>query len=206
MKTAYIGFMTDVHSNWRTFCPPLFAPSNYKDPLKIQEWMDRATERQTKEAKDKPLTGRISEFYLLESPRPDHVGLPPVIDKGAMNWPNQTALEIVSLYDRIFVLNAGVFAVLARMEHLDVHGQISQDFNWIITSRLSHVPLIYSSPQTAPRLFDPIDLLVSSTAEENCNPEAVMHRLTGQTLAIAQGRTANERALTAFEVAKRLGA
>jgi hypothetical protein len=199
MKTAYVGFMTNVQQNWRSFCPAPVPPANYKDPVKIQEWMDRTTEKQVKEAEDKPLTGRISEFCLLERHGEE------VVDKGNMSWPDTSALEIISLYDRIFVLNVGIFSVLARMEHLDMRGTISPEYNWIITSRLTHVPLIFNTPQSAPRLFDPIDLLVSSTAEENRNSELVMIRLTGRPDDSHKGRTAAERAKLALMVAQKLG-
>lgn len=150
MKTAYVGFLTDVHPSWRDFCFPPIPPANYKDPVKIQEWIDRYTEKQEDEAKNKPLTGKIKDFHLFE--KRDALK----VDKGAITWPDQTVLEIISLYDRIFVLDVGIFSVLARMEHLDMYGRISSDYNWIITSRMSHFPMLFENPQVAPRLFDPI--------------------------------------------------
>lgn len=224
LKVAYVGFMTDVHPDWRAFCPPPVPPANYKDLDKIQAWTDKATEKQTSEAKDKPLTGKISEFYLFERPyfnaSDDDDERDTLIDRGSMDWPNCTALEILSDYDRIFVLNAGVFAVLARMEHVDARGQLSNDNNWIVTSRLTHFSLLSFNPKDVPKLFDPIDLLVSSTAEENCDPYKVLLRLVGKgdlpgflslgqpdaQLPYMHGRTAAERALIALEIARRLGA
>ena len=211
MKTAYVGFLTDVHSSWKDFCMPPVPPANYKDPAKIHEWLERYTEKQEVEARNKPLTGKIKDFYLFERRDESRV------DKGVMGWPDQTALEIISLYDRIFVLNVGIFSVLARMEHLDLRGRISPEYNWIITSRMAHYSLLSDNPQAAPKLFDPIDLLVSSTAEENRNIALVMSRLSLPLKGLESeeveedikdlciNQTARELALIAFDVADRLG-
>lgn len=200
MKTAYVGFVTTVHPDWKQFCPQLSAPGNYKDPIKIQDWLDKATEKQMNEACDKPLTGKIAEFHLIERGDDGEAR-----SLGAAGWPEATILEIISGYDRIFVLKTGVFATLTRMEHLDARGRLLPAYDWIITSRLTHVPLLRDACN-APKLFDPVDLLVSSTADENCNTVSVMRRITRQEEPRFNGRTAEERALLALEVAGCLGA
>lgn len=190
MSTAYVGFTTTTHERWEEVSPEPQAPANYKDQEKIMAWIETARARQAVTACDRPLTGKIKDFFLVEKTGPtlaDHR----VVAKGG--WPKKTALEILSGYKRIFVIRAGVLAVLARAEHIDRYGTVQPQHKWIFTTRMQHFPLLYEKPALAPKLYDPIDILVSSTAEENCDPGLVLRRYPaiGDTL---QGRYDLKRA------------
>jgi len=200
VKTAYVGFTTDTREDWESYCPTPTPPASYKDPVKIQDWMNKAVEKQAVEAKDKPLTGKITGFHLFELE--GHIS-----DKGAAGWPGRPVLTILSNYKRIFVVRAGIMAVLSRMEYIDRNATLGA-CNWIITSRMTHFPLIYEDPKNAPKIFDPIDLLVSSTAEENCDPLLVLARLQkplNMAFPGAKGATAADWARLSMGVAMLLG-
>lgn len=59
-KVICCGFSCETREGWKDFTPSPAAPSNYKDPAKISDYVDKALLKQEITAGGKPLTGQIT--------------------------------------------------------------------------------------------------------------------------------------------------
>ena len=67
MASIYAGYTTLALPGWERFAPEIKAPANYKDPVKIQSFIEDAKKRQALDASDKVLTGAVADLAVSDS-------------------------------------------------------------------------------------------------------------------------------------------
>ena len=67
MASIYAGYTTIPIPGWERFAPEVKAPSNYKDPVKISEFIEAAKKRQAMDASGKVLTGALADLAVCDS-------------------------------------------------------------------------------------------------------------------------------------------
>lgn len=166
MNTAFVGFSANVVPDWQNYLPEPHAPSNYKDPDKITEYIEAARDKQAAEANRFPLTGVIDDVFILagnsaSDVRQVHVDLKSV--------PLATYL---SNYHRIACLEANTLLRLARLDFIAKHGSLTEETLWLAFPELS-------SRFSKPFVFDPVTRLIGSEAKEATDPWLVARRFLG---------------------------
>lgn len=166
MRTAYIAFSTRTVAEFEHYLPEPKAPSNYKDPVKIAEYVGAAKAKQFVDAPSKPLTGVLADVKMLM-----RTDTSKKVDNVALAWPDEPIATYLLNYDRVSVFNLGEFIRLARIDWIERKGSLTTEMMWLAFSELTNRTLI-----RPPFIFDPINRLVDSVAEEACDPFLVAKR------------------------------
>ena len=66
-KCFYSGFTARARAEWRQYALAPTAPSNYKDPVKIAQYVDDATAKQELLVQRTPLLARLTSVVLLDA-------------------------------------------------------------------------------------------------------------------------------------------
>jgi hypothetical protein len=67
MASIYAGYTTLTLPGWERFAPEVKAPANYKDPVKIQAFIEDAKKRQAMDASGKVLTGALADLAVCDN-------------------------------------------------------------------------------------------------------------------------------------------
>lgn len=121
-------------SGWEQFAEEVRAPSNYKDPVKIQEYVEKARAKQALEASRRFLTGKLTKVMVRTGVPDDCSG-----QEAFHTWDAATAKEPALVFlekilpDRagtLFVLEASTFRQLLIADYLE-RGWDQRCFSWI---------------------------------------------------------------------------
>lgn len=66
MATTYVGWTSREREDWKSFAPPVKAPSNYRDPVKIKEYVDEREQIAIADARTGALTGRLLRVVTID--------------------------------------------------------------------------------------------------------------------------------------------
>lgn len=123
-KVAYIGYSTTSVARFEDYLPEPHAPSNYKDELKIREYITAAREKQYMTASDMPLTGVLKDIAILT--RSGQTLVPVEVTPGT------TIAEQLSLFPILCAFDASLFARLLRVDEITQSGSISPELSWLV--------------------------------------------------------------------------
>lgn len=159
MAAIYAGYTTLTLPGWERFAAEVKAPSNYKDPVKIQAFIEDAKKRQAMEASEKVLTGAIADLAVSDS-------------KGEVHKMDVT--EFIKLFPQ-----PGDCLVCFRPFHLlrflvaQLAANGTTPPSWMIRSETFGVSLLGND---AVRIIDPVRALVGHEAAEEANLMAFVQR------------------------------
>ena len=163
-RSAFVGFTTTPIPNYELFMPAVKAPSNYKDPVKIKEYVSAALEKQVIDAAVLPLTSAIDKFAVLRTKGADGK-----VEKVQVDWPSKVPLyEFLEQYDNIWSLDASMLFRLLRFDYIACKGKLPG-----LTSKFVSCP---GEPVANRWIYDPIEMLVGTTSEDWTNPVLVARR------------------------------
>ena len=131
MPTAYLGFSTKQADNWELFATLPKPPRNYKDPVKIQEYMNSAVDAMREDAANKVLTGGFENVVVLTAGSKDDPG-PKLL---TTDWPKRPILDSLNVFDKIICVQIRLFVRLAIVEYLDKAGSLPESPDWTLALR-----------------------------------------------------------------------
>jgi len=160
MASIYAGYTTLTLPGWERFAPEVKAPANYKDPVKIQSFIEEAKKRQAMEASEKVLTGAVADLAVSDN-------------KGEVH--KMGTMEFIKLFP-----NPGNCLVCFKPFHLlrflvaqmAVVGQVPPA--WMVRSETFGMPLLEGCDTI--RVVDPVRALIGHEAAEETNLMAFTQR------------------------------
>ena len=191
-----VGFTTELVKNWEDYVEPVMAPRNYKDLVKIADYVAQHKATAAEDALDNPVTARLGSVCLLE-PRRDDSKIPIRIPIPK----DTTLLEVLTKHSTIVGIRLSKLLRLAVLDHLD-RGPMSVEHQWA----LRHDDL----PVNSLALVDPVRLLVGASREDKIKLSALSTRyaielsLSGDASNEAEVR-ATKLAMLALRLAERMG-
>lgn len=151
MSTICLGFETVAVENWADLVEMPEAPSNYKDAIKIEEYVQKARVQQGKDAKDRVFTGKLSKVSAIRIVDGHYHGLAdvPVADAA------MSVLESLQGVDRLVCVGLRLFLRFAVLQHISLRGNM-RGVEWAVLNG-SGVPI-----QPLISLLDPVTLLLQT--------------------------------------------
>ncbi len=170
---------------WERFAPEVKVPANYKDPVKIQSFIEDAKKRQAMEASEKVLTGAIADLVVSDN-------------KGEVH--KMDVSEFIKLFP-----NPGNCLVCFKPFHLlrflvaqmAVVGQVPPA--WMVRSETFGVSLLGNDEV---RIVDPVRALIGHEATEETNLMAFVQRFN---LNVKANPGAEWMAVMAMQAGKLIG-
>jgi hypothetical protein len=169
-KIAFIGFETKARDDWETYATPVVAPRNYKDPIKIAEYVDKARAQQVEDCRDGMLTGAFAEIraQTVEVGNGDNRG--PVAEF-RLPWPEKPVLSCLRDFEGgLVVCRSKLFLQLAVAEAIDRDGCLP--YRGLEQSALNDMQLKQSgNGEFSGWTSDPLRLLTNGD-----DPHAILRR------------------------------
>lgn len=141
------------------------APSNYKDPIKIKEYIDKIKEKRAAESCQTPMMCRLGRVWIQGDG-----GADPIVSLGQFN----SYLELVeslgndgeSLVDRgsteLAVINPSLFANLLMLDHLNFGLKLDKGHSWLFRNRMGDPLFPLDCKQVPFVIFDPVPALTGT--------------------------------------------
>ena len=163
MGAIYAGYTLRAAEGWDKLVSEPKAPSNWKDSVKIANYIVEAKKKQAEEAADRVLTGEIDKIAIYQGG--DVIDVEP----GAFFsfFPHHDTLVCVKPLHLLRMLVA--YSVTE-------FGALPKDARWAVRSETSALPLLLRKDEKDVRIIDPIRALVCSTAADNTDPQAFLTR------------------------------
>lgn len=185
MVTAYVGFTTVANPKWLNFLPEPTAPSNYKDEVKIREYIEKAKAGLSEKAANTPLCGSVKDSHVIV-----HEGV-----TGISNFDKLCSVQCVIGFRIFDYLDLSIIGVI------DTLGELPERYRWAKIGKMIKTNYL---PDNTGRLhpkviFDPVSALVGEYEDKDL--PAIMQRF-GLCGALD---TAATRAEAAKALAKKLG-
>jgi hypothetical protein len=189
MKLAYVGFVPKTIPDWEQFVPVPRAPSNYKDQVKIAEYVAAAAAKQAEEAAYNPLTGMFADVSVLLKGGEEY--------KESALAKDVPLLEALSAFDGVVCLGVFDMLRLAVTECIDRKGALDKSLHWAVLSDQLKLPILARTGH-APVIIDPARILGGT----DCTPGAFCQRFK---IRFSEPRLARSLALIAAKGADLLG-
>lgn len=129
-RVAIVGFESTARPDWQSFVAEPVAPSNYKDPVKIEEYVERSKVKQQQECALVPMTGRLKitailGFEVSSDPQKAsvHFETVEVSDKG-------DPLDSLLKYESVVGLDVSKFLSLAVVNSIDKNKVLRTNHYW----------------------------------------------------------------------------
>jgi hypothetical protein len=139
MVTLFVGYTTAPRPDWADYAPEFKAPSNYKDEIKIAEYIFKARQKFTEEAGEGMLTGMLATLAAYKSDDKKQVGLDG-LTRVAVVWPDKTVLGDIEsqAFDRLIIGgDRKQFFRLALSEYFDRVGGLGRETAAWVMEQLS---------------------------------------------------------------------
>lgn len=124
MRVGFVGYTTTAIPGAENLLPQISAPKNYKDPLKIQEYIEEATRKARAELMDDPITGMLHKVSVLRRNNKDE----PEVAK--LPWPEVPVLELLNTYQLLVILQPSRFMRFAIADALNKQTKLTNDTMW----------------------------------------------------------------------------
>lgn len=161
----HIGCTIKPVDNWQTILPTPKAPSNYKDPKKIDAYIqEKLNDLLSGKAAEHPLVGAIDTAVIMR-----HAG-----EMTKQTGGVELIEKLAELYTSDdFVCGYKIYRNLrfAMIEYNLTRGILPDSLAWLYDSRS------YGAPSTGARYFDPVSILFGTSDEDRIDPDGVVRRL-----------------------------
>jgi len=168
VNIVYVGFVTCELENCEEYMTLPNAPINYKDPVKIKEYIDKALEAKKANAKNSPLMGFLQSWCILGSNGAK------VTD--SLKAPRKLLEELIP-YDVIAGYRIFDLMDMAVVDHIFANGHLPVDLHWAKLSKMNKFPFLsppWVNSKAQKIIFDPVDSLCGQDAVDN--PSALARR------------------------------
>lgn len=165
----YVGCTLKPVENWQAILPAPTAPVNYKDPKKIDAYVqDKLVELMNGKAATHPLSGSIGDAVMFKG-----------TDSGKNRADAKSGVELIDQLAKIYVPNSVPVCGykiyrnlrLAATAYLAERGPLPESLRWL------YDPRAYGVHTLDTIYFDPVSVIFGTSDEDKIDAEGVCRRL-----------------------------
>jgi len=195
-KFYALGCTWMLRDDWLDEMPPVSAPSNYKDPVKIKEYVDTARDKQCDQAATYPMALESAEVCLLEL----------TLTQEAPGYTLRSVADTVGDAVNVLATNLPCTAFVFSPNH------VCKSLAWLARRQLVEVPYWLWNPMSSLpyaedsgfRVVDPLQWICRGLTE-TMPADRVLHNFLSTSVATLAGGTAVGLAEASTKLAKLCG-